>query len=216
MTASVPQRPRLRGVSHLVGFVAALPLGVLLTMSAQGTLARFAALAFAVSVASMFGVSSLFHRATVRDSVRRRLGVLDHTMIYALIAGTYAPVGLLAVEGGWRTPVLATAWGATAVAVVAKLCWRKPPAWVMPATCVGLGWIAVAILPQVAANVGPAGTALLVAGGLSYTCGAVVYARRRPDPSPATFGFHEVFHLLVVAAVACQYVSVAFFVLPRA
>jgi hemolysin III len=181
--------PRLRGISHLLGFVAALPLGVLLTVTVHG-LARAAAIAFAVSVVSMFGVSSLFHRVTFGEVTRRRLGLLDHTMIFGLIAGTYAPIGLLTIGGEWRTPVLATAWGATLAAVIVKLAWRGAPAWVMPVLC--------------------------IMGGLAYTGGAIVYTRRRPDPFPATFGFHEVFHLLVVVAVACQYASVAFFVLPRA
>ena len=146
----------------------------------------------------------------------RRIGQLDHATIYALIAGTYAPIGLLVVHPGWRVPILATVWGGALVATAAKLVWPTAPTWVAPVTCIALGWIALIALPQIVDRIGVPGTLLLVGGGLAYTTGAVVYARRRPDPVPATFGYHELFHALVIVAVACQYAAVAFFVLPRA
>jgi hemolysin III len=196
--------------------VVALPLGAALALSAHGVLARSAAIAFAASVAAMFGVSSLFHRLSWTPRAARWVGRLDHAMIYALIAGTYTPVGLLVVHPGWRVPILATVWGGSLVATIAKVVWSDAPTWVAPAICVALGWIAVLVFPQIVGRIGVSGALLLFAGGLAYTIGAIVYVRRRPDPAPATFGYHELFHALVVVAVACQYATVAFFVLPRA
>lgn len=209
-------RPRLRGVSHQLAFVAAIPLGVALGVSAHGGTARGAAIAFAASVTAMFGVSSMFHRLSWTPAAARWIGRLDHTMIYALIAGTYTPVGLLVIDPGWRVPILTTVWGGAVLGAGAKLLWSGVPTWVAPVVCVALGWVAVLVFPQIVAGIGVFGALLLLAGGLAYTVGAIVYARRRPDPIPAMFGYHEVFHALVVLAVACQYATVAFFVLPHA
>ena len=164
----------------------------------------------------MFGVSSLFHRLSWTPAAALRMGRLDHAMIYGLIAGTYAPIGLLVVHPGWRVPLLAVAWAGTLIATMTKLIWRNAPIWIAPVVCVALGWLALVALPQIAGRIGVSGSLLLVGGGLAYTAGAVVYARRRPDPIPDTFGYHELFHALVIVAVACQYAAVAFFVLPRA
>jgi hemolysin III len=164
----------------------------------------------------MFGVSSIFHRGSWTPGVWRRLGRLDHAMIYALIAGTYAPIGLLVLHRGWRVPILATVWGGAFLAVAVKLVWVKAPRWLVPAVSLTLGWTAVIVLPQIVGGIGLAGALLLFAGGLAYTVGAVVYVRQRPNPAPATFGYHEVFHALVIVAVACQYSTIVFYVLPRA
>ena len=203
-------------MSHQLAFFVAVPLGVFLALSAHGVAARAAAIAFAVSVVSMFGVGSLFHRLSWTPGAALRMGRLDHAMIYGLIAGTYAPIGLLVVHPGWRVPLLATAWGGALLATTAKLVWRTAPTWIAPVVCVALGWLVVVALPQIVGRIGISGTALLVGGGLVYTAGAVVYARRRPDPVPDVFGYHELFHALVIVAVACQYAAVAFFVLPQA
>jgi hemolysin III len=203
-------------VSLQLGFFVAVPVGVALALSAHSGVARAAAIAFAVSVVSMFGVGSLFHRVTWTPGAALRMGRLDHTMIYALIAGTYAPIGLLVVHPGWRVPLLATAWGGALIATTAKLGWRNAPNWIAPVVCVVLGWLVVVALPQIVDRIGISGSLLLVGGGLVYTAGALVYARQRPDPIPDTFGYHELFHALVVVAVACQYAAVAFFVLPQA
>jgi hemolysin III len=208
--------PRLRGVFHLRAFYVAVPLGLVLALEAPTPLARIAAIAFALSVAAMFGTSSLFHRIPWSPGAKRRMAVLDHAMIYALIAGTYTPFALLVLRPGWRIPILAVVYAGSAAAIVAKVIWREAPSWVAAATCLTLGWIAVLVFPQIAARIGVGGTSLLAAGGVAYTVGAVVYARRRPDPFPATFGYHEIFHALVIVAVACQYAAIAFFVLPRA
>jgi len=209
-------RPLLRGLSLQFGFFASVPLGVALALSAEGAVARLAAIVFAASVVAMFGVGTLFHRLSWTPRSARRIGHLDHATIYGLIAGTYTPIGLLVVQPGWRAPILATVWGLALLATTAKFTWRHAPIWVAPAVCVTLGWVAVIVLPQIVDRIGAAGALLLVVGGLAYTIGAVVYVRQRPDPVPHVFGYHEVFHALVIVAVACQYAFVAFFALPTA
>ena len=210
--ALIPDRPRLRGVSHQWAFLLALPLGVLLVLLAQGALARTSAAVFAASVAAMFGLSALYHRITWSPSRRLLLRRLDHAGIYVLIAGTYTPFGLLVLSGAWRIALLAIVWSGAAVAVFLKFAWPEGPKWIAAAVGVGLGWVGVVVLPQFWDKAGVTATVLALAGGVFYTLGAVVYVRGRPDPYPATFGYHEVFHALVIAAVALQYVAVALIV----
>jgi hemolysin III len=209
-------RPRLRGVSHQIAFFAAVPAAVAVTLTTHDGVARAAGTAFALSVVAMFGVSSMFHRGSWTPAAFRRLGRLDHAMIYALIAGTYAPIGLLVLQRGWRVPILATVWGCACLAALVKLVWAKPPTWLAPAISIGLGWTAVLVVPQIIDRIGVGPTLLLLTGGLAYTAGAVVYVRQRPNPAPATFGYHELFHALVIVAVACQYSTIVFYVLPQA
>jgi hemolysin III len=208
-------RPRLRGVSHQIAFFAAVPAALTVAVTTDGTAARAAGTAFAASVAAMFGVSTLFHRRSWTPKAATWLGRLDHAMIYGLIAATYAPIGLLVVHPAWRLPVLATVWTGAFLATAAKLLWSNAPKWLAPAICIALGWVAVIVFPQIIGGIGVAGALLLLVGGLAYTGGALIYARQRPDPAPATFGYHELFHALVIVAVACQYSTVVFFVLPR-
>jgi hemolysin III len=209
-------RPRLRGVSHQYAFFASLVLGLTLVVTAPTQSARFASSAFAASVAAMLGVSAVYHRVTWRPRPRAWMARLDHATIYVLIAGTYTPYALLALSGAWRVVVLAMAWSGAAAAIVLKFAWVRAPKALAAAVGVALGWAGVVALPQLAEEVGAAATALVLAGGALYTAGAVVYALRRPDPRPAVFGYHELFHALVVAGVACHYASVAFFVVPGA
>jgi hemolysin III len=209
-------RPRFRGLSHQLAFCAAVPAAIAVALTTDGGVARAAGTAFAASVAAMFGVSAAFHRGSWSPHVARRLGRLDHAMIYGLIAATYAPIGLLVVHHGWRLPILVVVWGGAFLASAIKLAWAGAPTWVPAAVSIALGWAAVIVFPQIVAGIGPAGSALLLAGGIAYTLGAVIYVRQRPNPVPATFGYHEVFHALVIAAVICQYSTIVFYVLPRA
>ena len=206
-------RPRLRGVLHQYAFFVSVVCGVLLVLGASGAGERVSAVVFAAALATMFGVSALYHRITWRPGPRRWMRRLDHAAIYLLIAGTYTPFGLLALSGAWRWTVLPVVWGGALAAIVLKLAWVDAPKWVAAGIALALGWIGLVALPQLWDHTGLAGLLLLAAGGVLYTGGAVVYARGRPDPYPAVFGYHELFHALVIAAAACQYVAVAGFVL---
>ena len=205
------QRPRLRGVFHLAGFGVACLVGVGLLVSLDG-LRLLAATAFAASAAAMLGASALYHRVTWTPRARLWMRRVDHAGIYLLIAGTYTPVGLLSLHGSLQRVVLAVVWAGAGAAILAKLCWVGSPKWLSALFGVLLGWVGVAALPQLATTAGSGAVALLAAGGLSYSVGAIVYARRRPDPVPSVFGYHEVFHALTLVALACQYVAIAFFV----
>ncbi len=207
----VEPKPRLRGVTHAVAFVAVLPLGVLLGLHASSSVARAAVIAFAASVAMMFGASGLYHRGNWSHTPRRWLRTIDHAGIYALIAGTYTAFGLLALDGTWRVVVLAIVWSGAALAIALNVVWTGSPKWLSATIALALGWVGVVVLPQAISVVGAGGFSLLLAGGIAYTVGAIVFATRRPNPFPATFGYHEVFHVLVIAAVACHYTAVAFF-----
>jgi hemolysin III len=209
------ERPRFRGVSHRIAFFLTLPLAAVIALEVDTTAGRVAAIAFGTSVAAMFGASALYHTVTWTDAKRRWLRRLDHAGIYALIAGTYTPVGLLVLNGNWRLAVLGIVWIGAATAIALKFLWVDGPKWLSAAIGVALGWVAVVVFPQILDRVGMAGSLLVLAGGIAYTAGAVVYALRRPDPSPAVFGYHEVFHALVIVAVVCQYTAIAFYVLPK-
>ncbi len=208
--------PRFRGVAHLGAFLAAVPVGVVLVLHARSGVAQLGAAIFAASVTMMLGCSSLFHRRRWTPERMRWIGLLDHAGIYVLIAGTYTPFALFVFHPGWRLPILAIVWGGALAATVRRLIRPHAPPWVAAATCLAFGWVSVIVMPQIVERIGLGPTSLLVAGGIAYTAGALVYARRKPDPFPDTFGYHEIFHALVVVAVVCQYATIAFFVLPKA
>jgi hemolysin III len=213
--AAVRVKPRLRGVFHEAGFYLAIGLSLPLIMNAEAGLGRVAASIFAVSVAGCFGASALYHRPTWRSRPHSWLTRLDHAGIYLLIAGTYTPVCLLVMTGRWRSSVLAIVWSGAGVAILLKLLWVGSPKWLAAGIALGLGWVAAVALGQLL-RMGAGGLLLLLLGGLFYSTGAVIYALRRPDPIPHLFGYHEIFHLLTLAAAGCQYAAIAFYVLPRA
>jgi hemolysin III len=206
-------KPRLRGVSHEIAFVVAVGVGVALVIETDGARHRVAAAVFASSVAAMFGASALYHRINWSPRWRLLMRRLDHAMIYGLIAGTYTPFGLLVLHGSWRIVVLAIVWSGAFAAVMLKLLWVDAPKWLAAVIGIALGWVGVIVTPQLVNAVGASGLTLLIAGGAAYTAGAIVYALRRTDPIPAVFGYHEIFHALVIAAVSLQYSVVAFYVL---
>ncbi len=205
-------KPKLRGVFHEAAFYAALILAVPLVVVAEPGRARAAAAVFACSVAGCFGASALYHRPTWAPRSRAWLARVDHAGVYLLIAGTYTPVSLFALKGAWRPTVLTVVWGGALIAIALKFAWVEAPKRLAVVIGICLGWVAIVALPQLVAHLHPAAVILLVAGGLAYTAGAVVYACRRPDPRPAVFGYHELFHALTIVAVGCQYVAIAFFV----
>jgi hemolysin III len=212
-TEALLARPRLRGVSHELAFFASLPVGIALGFAAETAAGRAAAIAYAATVAFMLGVSGFYHRVTWSPKWRLLMRRVDHAGVYALIAGSYTPVGLLVLHGSWRVVVLAIVWSGAAAAILLKTIWVAAPKWLGTAIAISLGWVGVVALPQVAANAGLTACLLLVGGGLAYTAGGLVYAFRRPNPLPSVFGYHEIFHAFVLVAVGLQYSSIAFYVL---
>jgi len=204
-------RPLLRGVLHEVAFVVVALVGIAFGAALDGR-RLVAAVVFAASATAMLGASALYHRRMWGPRGRLWMRRADHAGIYLLIAGTYTPVGLLAMHGTMQRVVLAVVWAGAAAAILFKFCWVGAPKWLSVVLGIALGWVGVAAMPQLAHSAGLAAVVLLAAGGIAYTAGAVVYGLRRPDPFPRVFGYHEVFHAFTLVALACQYVAIAFFV----
>jgi hemolysin III len=207
-------KPRLRGVLHQWAFAVSLLAGVALVLEAGSARARVAVAVYALSVAALFGTSALYHRVNWRTlTARRWVRRLDHTMIFVLIAGTYTPFGLLVLPAPLGVVILIAVWSAALAGALFKLVWIDAPGWLGAATYVAIGWIALVALPELLDRLGVAAVGALALGGILYSVGAVIYAHKRPDPVPTVFGYHELFHLLVIVAAALQYAVVAFWVL---
>ncbi len=200
-------KPLLRGVSHELAAVAALPAVASLLLRARGPAATLGAAVYGATLVTLFTVSAVYHRRFWPLRARQLIGRLDHSAIFLLIAGTYTPIGLLLGPGAGHAALL-TVWVGAAAGVGLVVGWAGLPKRLRAAIYVLLGWVVLPVLPALRAAVGDRALALLFAGGFFYTAGAVIYGARRPDPFPRTFGFHEVFHLLVVAAAACHYLVV--------
>lgn len=205
-------KPLLRGWLHLIAFEASLVLGTLALARAHGGVRITAMAVFAASVSAMFGASALYHRGNWSGAWHRRLQRLDHAMIFLLIAGTATPAFLITAHGVARVAGLITIWALTLTAAAIRMAWMNAPELVAGGTFVGLGWAAGLALPGVWLHSGVVAGALMLAGGLLYTAGALSYHRRWPNPSPAVFGYHEVFHVYVCAAAACHYTAIALFI----
>ncbi len=205
-------KPVLRGWLHLLCFGASLVFGPLLLASAHGAAQITAVAVYSASVSALFGISALYHRGTWTEAGRQRLQRLDHAMIFFLIAGTATPAFLLDTHGPFGRACLIAMWTLTLTAAAIHLTWMNAPELLVGATFVGLGWAAGLALPWVWIHAGVAPAALMLAGGLLYTAGALSYHRRWPNPYPSVFGYHEVFHAYVSAAAACQFVAIAWFI----
>jgi len=203
--AARSEKPSLRGVSHLVAFFVALVAGPVLVLQATTTVARVSTSIYAASLVALFGCSALLHRGHWSDRAEPWFRRLDHSTIFVFIAGTYTPVSALSLDPGPATVVLVAVWFGALAGVAITLFWIDAPRVVAAGCYIAVGWIAVLAIPALWSALGPEQFALLVGGGILYTLGAVVYARKRPDPIPHVFGFHEVFHALVIAAVICHY-----------
>jgi len=208
-------KPRLRGVSHRWAFFASLLAGVGLVLVAPSKRAVAAAMVYALSLSALFGVSALYHEVTWSVAGRRWMRRLDHSMIFLLIAGTYTPFGVLVLQGKLALVVLAVVWSGALLGMALNMVWIDAPKWLSAIVYVSLGWVAIVAFPELVSQLGATATGLIVLGGVLYSAGAVVYALRRPDPAPEVFGYHEVFHALVIAAAVAHYVVVAFYALPR-
>jgi hemolysin III len=206
---SAREKPLLRGVSHQIAFFAALVGGAALVVCAKSPAAALAALVFAASLALLFGTSALYHRVNWNPAQRRRVRRFDHAAIFILIAGGYTPVFALVPSRTGGHGALWAIWIGAGLGVLKSLLWADAPKWVTALFCVVLGWMVAGQVIDRAASIGPVAVALLIACGVIYSAGALVYALRRPDPFPRVFGYHEVFHALVIAASGCLFAHVA-------
>ncbi|BBF99846.1 hypothetical protein PSA01_45960 [Pseudonocardia saturnea] len=211
-TSPAPLKPRMRGWLHLWSLVASVfACATLISLAGAlvGAAAAAATAVYTLTTFGLFGISALYHRRTWSDPGRRRLMKrLDHSMIFLFIAGTYTPVSVLALPPDTATWVLTVVWGGALAGVALKLAWPSAPSWVGVPIYVALGWVAIFVLPGLLDGGGVAALVLLLAGGALYTAGAVVYALRRPDPWPATFGYHEIFHAATVLAWTCHHIAI--------
>jgi hemolysin III len=207
--AGLPVKPRLRGHLHQWAFVAFLFAGIALIVFAENARARVAASIYAAAVCALYGTSALYHRRTWQPKARAIMKRLDHSMILVLIAGTYTPFALLLLHGSTGTAVLAIAWGGALAGITLRMLWLAAPRWAVIPPYLLVGWIAVFVMPELLHAGGVATLVLVAGGGLIYSLGAVVYAMKRPDPWPRTFGYHEVFHLMTILAGVMMYVAIS-------
>ena len=208
-TAPAPPlvKPRLRGVSHQVAAVLALPPVLALVAEARSPLARLAAAVYGASLVGLFVASAVYHRPTWTPRARARAGRVDHAAIFFLIAGTYTPIGL-ALGAGIGHVLLAVVWIGAAAGAGLAMGWDHAPKALRVAVYMMLGWAVVPAFPALLATRGGATLGLVVVGALLYTAGAVAFALRWPDPYPRTFGYQEVWHLMVIAAACCHFLAV--------
>ncbi len=200
--------PRLRGRLHQLGFLIAVPAGILLVVAARGVTERIAAILFGLSLLALLGASGIYHMAHWPPPVKARLQRLDHAMIFVLIAGSYTPVTLLALDPAWGITFLVLAWGIAAGGAVLAVWHMRIIRRFAVLLYIGFGWLLVLAMPAVLRALDGTELALLAAGGVLYTLGAIGLWTRRPDPNPAVFGYHEVWHAMTLAAASCHYVLV--------
>jgi hemolysin III len=206
--------PQLRGVLHQWAFWFALAAAAALVTLAPGGVARVAALVYGAGLCLMLAASAAYHRWKCSPRVRSVLCRIDHSAIYLFTAASYTPVGLLVLDGTLRWVVLGSVWGGCLAGVALSVAWVTAPRVLFALTYVALGWVIVIAFPQLTSALDPAPLVLFAAGGVLYSAGAAIYALRRPDPWPSTFGFHEIFHALVVAAAVIHFVAMAGWVIP--
>jgi hemolysin III len=203
-----PLPPLLRGWIHLVCFFLSLPAGALVIAGAGSGRARLGGVVYAIGMTAMFGVSAAYHRGRWSPAGRRRMRRTDHGTIFLMIAGSYTPLCLLAIEGPTGTAVLAAVWAGAALGFLFAMTGIAEKA-VLGLLCyIGLGWGAVLALPELSRRLSANQIGLLLVGGVVYTVGGVVLGTRRPNPSPRWFGYHEVWHAMVVVACVCHYLTI--------
>jgi hemolysin III len=213
MDAVLPtDRPLWRGRIHQVAFFVSIPAGAALVLLAEGWVARLAASVYALSLVAVFGSSAAYHRGRWTPKALRRMKRLDHSMIFVLIAGSYTPVALLALDGSWTVVILSLVWTGAATGIVLKLVRIDGFSVLTSILYMALGWLALIALPSMIHGMPPSALVLAIVGGLLYTAGAIVFATRRPDPLPAVFGYHEMWHAFMVAAAVCHFVMIVILV----
>jgi hemolysin III len=207
--AVAPVKPRLRGVSHEVAACVFPALGLLLVLLAPTASSRVPVAVYTAGVTAMYATSACYHRGRWSVAAKQRMRRLDHSMILIGIAATYTPIAAIGLDGSTARALLAAVWGFAAGGIVIRNVWLGAPRWLVPGVYIAVGWTALAVLPALWSQLGGVTFALLLLGGLVYSLGALVYSRRRPDPVPAVFGYHEVFHALVLLAGLILYAAVA-------
>ncbi len=206
-------KPMLRGWLHTYAFFAAAVCGVVLCSLAAtrpGVAALVSCVIYSLTVCGLFGVSALYHRRVWSARGYQVMRRLDHSMIFVFIAGTYTPFSVLLLGPAKATLILAVVWGGALVGVAMKLAWPHAPRWVSAPLYLALGWVAIAVLPDILHRGGVAALVLLLVGGAVYSVGAIFYALRRPNPWPEIFGHHEFFHACTVVAAVCHHVAIYF------
>ncbi|MER5700590.1 hemolysin III family protein [Micromonospora sp. NPDC002296] len=221
MTTSAPLRlkpvdigkPRMRGWLHTYAFFVALVCGIVLCSVAAGRpgwAPLVSCLIYSLTVCGLFGTSALYHRRVWSERGYQIMRRMDHSMIFVFIAGTYTPFCVLLLDVRHATAMLALVWGGALGGVAVKLIWPHAPRWVSAPLYLALGWVAVAMLPQILHSGGMTALVLLAVGGAIYSVGAVFYALRRPNPWPTVFGHHEFFHACTLVAAVCHHIAIYF------
>ncbi|MGA2015048.1 MAG: hemolysin III family protein [Solirubrobacteraceae bacterium] len=208
--------PRLRGISHAAAFFLAAAAALRAVALAPPGRATVAGAIYGAGLTALFGGSALYHRWPSPGRVKAVLQRIDHSTIFVFIAASYTPIALLALHGPLGWAILGTAWAGAAAGVTFSLGWIEAPRRLIAGSYLALGWVALLAAPELLDQLGPEPLALLAGGGLLYSAGAIIYARQRPDPWPRWFGFHEIFHALVIVAAAAQYIALVVWVLPLA
>ncbi len=208
-------REPVSGLTHLAGVALAAVGSGLLLATAAGRPDRLVAFGvFGCSLVALYASSALYHLLPLSPRGVARLRRVDHMTIFVLIAGTYTPVCLLALDGGWRAGLLGVVWGLALCGVLLKLLWMGAPRQLSVALYLAMGWLAVVAAPAIFRAVPAGGVAWFLGGGLAYSVGAVVYGLKRPDPLPGVFGFHELWHLFVLAGSACHFWAMLRYIAP--
>jgi len=205
-------KPLMRGWLHTYAFFVAVVAGIVLSCLAAarpGWGPFVSCVVYSVTVCALFGVSALYHRRVWTPRAYTLMRRLDHSMIFVFIAGTYTPFSVLLLDGASAAIILAVVWGGALAGVLLKMVWLNAPRWVSAPLYLALGWVAVAVLPELL-RAGVGAFVLLIAGGVIYSVGAIFYAARRPNPWPTVFGHHEFFHACTLVAAICHYIAVYF------
>lgn len=203
-----PAKPLLRGVSHQISFFIAILATIALVYQAPTRTSASASLVFGFTLVLLFGTSALYHRVDWSPAARQRMRRLDHAAIFMLIAGGYTPLFTLVPNADGSHGALVAIWVGAGIGVAKSIAWPSAPKWLTALLCVGIGWMVVGQVMSRTSTVGATCIGFIVASGVTYSLGALVYALKRPDPFPRVFGYHETFHALVVLASVCLYTHV--------
>ncbi|WP_375490540.1 hemolysin III family protein [uncultured Jatrophihabitans sp.] len=210
-TAVAELKPRLRGWLHAYAAAVSVASGATLVSVAaalRGGPAGASTAIYSATITLLFGISALYHRLNWSPRARLVMKRLDHSMIFVFIAGTYTPIAVLTLPNTSAIAVLTAVWTGALFGVALQTTWKSAPRWLSAPCYIALGWVAVFVMPTLLHHSGVAAFTLIVAGGVVYTIGGLVYALKRPNPYPGTFGFHEVFHLCTLIAAACHYIAI--------